>query len=310
MDIISIIYNWLANKVLNNIFDKLTGKTKKKDETIKVIELIEEKNKEFQNKDREINEKNKEIIALINALKRKGLSKERLIERYQHPLNVILISISDQKIKKNENDRYWSKPKNKEKEIRKELIKNFDAKHLGGALWIIPPSKIPENISTNKDLQNFFENKILKKHKNSICKLNVIALVDIKKMFWKNYLPYEQRKPKYYTVGEVLSIEDIFNKEKFAEALQNSGISAAQPILDGDIGFFASNVLNEEELNILHKYQSKIEKELGNPPLRILANDEFVPKISEVLSPYFKNSEQIAKEIVKEAKFWYQKLSD
>ena len=321
-----IIWGWFVNKILDKILSIFSKKKKMEKDNIKILNILEQMQKEKlqlqQEKEKLYKEleKNREAIEkerkerlktvseykrLIEALKRKGLSKDVLIQKYRKPIEAILISISDQRIYEKNG---WRKAKDDEKFVRNFIINELNAKYLGGSLWIIPPTKVPKNLNKRADLQNFFEN-ILYKYPNHTCKLNLITKINLKTSFWKNYLRYPQKRPRYHTIGEVLDIDEIFDKEDLADALADSKISLLKPILEGDIGFFASRILQGKELEIIHKNQVEIEEKLDNPTLRELAKDDQIPKITQVLTDYdIKDPEEVAKAIVEDAKFWYEKL--
>ena len=156
-------------------------------------------------------------------------------------------------------------------------------------------------IKNNNDLQKWFEQEILK---GRYCKLKFLILFDLrKKAFWFNYVPYKQKKPWNFTVGEVLSIEDLFTEA------QISKIALSDIVRSGDIAWLASDILSPDELEIIHKNQSLIEGELGNPSLRLLSNDSIVSTLSTVLARHgISNPDEVAKVIVGEAKFWHSRL--
>ena len=175
---------------------------------------------------------------------------------------------------------------------------------------LIKVKSFVHNITKNRDdLKNFFEN-IYNKYKNEhTLKLNILAKIDLRDCFWKNYLPYKQTHPRYKTVGEALDITDIFSERELKKAFNDANISIAEPILSGDIAFFASKILSDKELRIIHENQIEIEKKLGNPSLRELSRRKMVLSIERVLAQYgIKNSKEVANEIVGEAKFWYNEL--
>ena len=89
---------------------------------------------------------------------------------------------------------------------------------------------------------------------------------------------------------------------------QINKISISQIIRDGDIGWLASSILPEIELDVLLKNQKVIEKELGNLTLRELADDTKIAKIEDLLKPLISKPQEVAKAIVEEAKFWESKL--
>lgn len=303
-----IIWNWIVTKILDKIFSK-------KNENMKIIEFYEERLKKHEQKidelekekgdikkswERDLSKKAIDTKRVIASLKRKGLSTDKLIERYDRPLNAILLSYASQKMeikRKNGKSTYL-----KAESFMRERLQKFDAKWLGGTDFIIPPSKIPGNVTNKTTLKKWFETKVLK---NGYCKIKLLALIDLKKdVVWKNYLPYKQKKPLHYTIGEKLDIQDLFTEEEIINKL-----ALARIIRDGDIGWLASSTLSEKELEIIHRNQTAIEKSLRNPSLRLLSDNKQISKISKVLAEYnIKRPREVAEAIVEEAKFWNEKL--
>lgn len=243
---------------------------------------------------REQKKREKEKYRIIQSLKRSGLSIDKLVERYGKPLNAILISYVTQ-VRPNKKGFYESY-----KFVREEL-KKYNARNLGGADALIPPAKVPEWIKNRGDLQSWFEKEILK---GRYCKLRFLILFDLRKRaFWNSYVPYEQKHPWNFTLGEVLSIEDLFTEE------QINKIALSDVIRDGDIAWLASYLLSGNELGVIHKNQSLIEHKLGNPSLREFSNDTILSELSIVLAEYgITNPDEVSKAIVDEAKFWSSRL--
>jgi hypothetical protein len=235
----------------------------------------------------------KEKNRIIKSIERKGISTDKLIRKYDKPLNAILISYSSQK-NENVNGKIVT-----EKFLREELSR-FGLKSLGGSDFLIPPSHVPKSIRTRLDLEKWFEHEILK---GRYCKIKFLLLIDLNKnSFWKNYLPYTQKKPFHHTIGEVLSIDDIFTEN------QINKIAISDIIKSGDILWLASSFLSEEESEIIQKNQHSIEKQLNNPSLRIIGDDKYKNRLTEVLSEYIENAEEISQKIINEAKYWKKKL--
>lgn len=300
MFIIDDIISWIVGKVMDRFFSN-----KKENEELlllrnerlklheKINQLQSEKNTITQDLTKEKESKEQEKKKFIDFLKRRGISTDKLIERYDKPLMAILISYASQKERNAKGSCVNSAF------LRTELEK-YNSKYLGGTDALIPPAKVPTWIKDQNDLKKWFEKDILK---NRHCKIKFLTLIDLKKKtIWGKYLPYEQKKPKHFSIGEVLDIEDIFTEE------QINKISISQIIRDGDIGWLASSILPEKELDELLKNQKIIEKELGNLSLRELADDSQLTKIEEVLKPIISKPQEVAKAIIEEAKYWEQKL--
>lgn len=211
------IISWIVSNILNRFFFRAR-------KTDQIIETLEErlagKDKSIERLRREQKRRAKERHHIVQALKRSGLSTDRLIDRYDKPLNAILISYATQ-VEPTQKGFY-----RKCKFIRDELM-TYNAKGLGGSDFLIPPTKVPNWIKNNEDLQTWFEQDILK---GRYCKLKLLILFDLrKKAFWHNYVPYEQKKPWNFTLGEVLDVEDIFTEK------QISKIALSDIVRSGDI---------------------------------------------------------------------------
>lgn len=288
---IGAIVSWVVNNILNRFFFR----GRRNEEIIKVYERrILERDQSIATLRREQKKREKEKYRIIQSLKRSGLSVDKLVERYGKPLNAILISYVTQ-VRPNKKGFY-----ERYKFVREEL-KKYNAKNLGGADALIPPAKVPEWIKNRSDLQSWFEKEILK---GRYCKLRFLILFDLRKRaFWNSYVPYEQKHPWNFTLGEVLSIEDLFTEE------QINKIALSDVIRDGDITWLASYLLSGNELEVIHKNQSLIEHKLGNPSLREFSNDTILSELSIVLAEYgITNPDEVSKAIVDEAKFWSSRL--
>jgi len=293
MFIIDDIWNWLASKILDRYFGKYFGEKNQE-----IIDIYEKRLVELKGKITELEGEHitfsKEKSRIIDSIKRRGISTRRLIEKYDKPLNAILISYASQVVKNNKN---YYKPC---KFIRDELMK-FNCKGLGATDFIIPPTNVPKWINNQNDLKKWFEDEILK---GRFCKIKFLVLFDIRtKAYWGNYVPYKQINSYHFTIGEVLNIEDVFSDSQLQRiALENL-------IRDGDISWLSSTVLTEKELDIINQNQKVIEKNMGNLNLREIAKETNVPKIEQALSAFITNPKDVSIKIHAEAKFWEDKLT-
>ena len=285
------IIKWFMEKIWDRIFPK-------KNENLEIIKIYEEKiqvleeDKERLSKKKELTDK--EIARIIDSIKRSGFSTKRVIETYDKPLNAIFISYASQY---EQSDKKYLTSSHF---LRTEFEK-YNSRYLGGTDVIIPPKYVPKTIKNREDLQQWFEKEILK---GRFCKLKLLALIDLRdKMFCGCYLPYKQKEPHHHTIEEVLRIDDLLTDEEII-----SKLSIARLIRDGDIVWLASTTLPEKELGIIHENQEKIEAALGNPSLRVLADEKMVQKLTAVLKGYLETPEEISKKIVNEAKFWESRI--
>jgi len=300
---------WIVTKIGETAFGKLVGnqlekrfpkifKSKTK-EIVKTYESrIKRKNEEIRRLERKsIKQQQKhqsEEGRLIGSLKRRSVATEKLLEHYHKPLYAILISYASQ----SEN----IDGKNKKFSFIKEELSQYNAKYLGGTDTLIPPASVPPHLNTQEDLRRWFENKVLK---GRYCKIKFLVLFDLRKSaFWGTYLPYTQKKPYHFSIGDVLRVEDVFTNE------QIDRLAISEIIKSGDIAWLASVAVSEQELGVILKNQKAIEKTLGNPPLRVLANEKIKGKLIKTLDKFIQNTDEVANAIIEEAQFWHDKIKE
>jgi hypothetical protein len=289
------LFGALVSWVVNNILNRFFFRARKIEQIIEVLEgRLAEKDKDIERLRKDQRKRVKERHHIVQALKRSGISADKLINKYDKPLNAILISYASQK-------ELTPRGRLRESHFIRTELERYNVKYLGGSDSLIPPAKVPKNIKNSNDLKIWFDSEILK---GRYCKLKFLVLLDLKKKaFWDSNLPYIQTRTLHHTLGEVLTIEDIFTEE------QISKIALSDIVRSGDIAWLASDILSPDELEIIHKNQSLIEGELGNPSLRLLSNDDMVATLSTVLAKYgISSPDEVASVIVGEAKFWHYRL--
>ena len=121
---------------------------------------------------------------------------------------------------------------------------------------------------------------------------------------YQDFEPPSSRKKLHYTIGDKLDILDILKENELRT------MSIGDVILDGDIGWLASGCASGKEIEIIYSNQTEIENELGNPSLRVLVTDKtYAKRLEKTLEKYnISNPRDLANKIIKEAKFWYEKL--
>lgn len=298
---------WILEKVGDTAFGKVVANALEerfpklfKSKTKELVELyesrIEEKNVEIrrieQDRRREQRQRQAEEGRLVGSLKRRSIATEKLLEQYHKPVYAILLSYASQHADVNGRIRSVS--------FLKDELSRFNAKYLGGTDTLIPPASVPRNLKTQEDLKHWFETEVLK---GRYCKVKFMALVDIRRTaFWGTYLHYTQKEPKHHSIGEVLSMGDVFTDEQIDK------LAISEIIRSGDIAWLASAVVAGQELEQILRNQKAIEAELKNPSLRILANSDIKDSLVQALAKFIQNSDSVADAIIDEAKFWNDKL--
>ncbi len=312
----SAIITWILSKIGDTAFGELVRHALEKrfpklfkDKTKEIVDIyerrIEEKNQEIEGRNQEIRRLERARVRqrqrqhteeghMIGSLKRRSIATEKLIKQYHKPLYAILISYSSQY----EN----ASGRTKKTHFIKEELARYNSKYLGGSDTLIPPASVPKNISTQKDLKHWFEEEVLK---GRYCKIKFLVMFDLKRTaFWGTYLPYIQKNPMNHTIGEVLNIEDVFTNE------QIDRLAISEIINSGDIAWLASVVVSGKELDIILRNQKSIEKEIGNPSLRLMSDQSIKDILVKTLSKYIESANEVAEAIIDEAKFWQGKIKE
>ena len=299
----SAIVSWITSSILNKLFRKKTTKEVLELNNRRLIELLEEHEKVISKLEKESKKKELEESSIFESIRRSGLSTEKLmnelIDEYHRPLNAILICTYFQKIP--DGTLYG-----KDKKFVFEELQRYECKSLGGGIYLIPPKNVPDGIHDNNDLHKWFDTEILK---DKYCKLKFLLLVDLrKKAYWMNNLPYQPSDNPFHrihrNIGEVLSLEDIFNEDHISQTT-----TIAKIISHGDIGWLAHKHVSENDLVTIRLNQSSIENKLGKPTLRELALGNYRSKLKTVLEEFdIQNPEEAAKLIISEAQYWNRQI--
>jgi len=291
----SAIVSWITSNILNKLFGKKTAKEVLELNNRRLIELLETREETISKLEKENKKRELEKSSIFQSIRRSGLSIDKLIAEYDKPINAILISAYSQK---KPGKTIYGEPY---KFVSRET-ERYDGRHLGSGVYLIPPPKVPKWIHNRDDLKKWFKEEILK---NRYCVLKFLILFDIREnAFWMNNLQYTQARKNASTIGEVLTIEDLFNEEQIAQTT-----TIAKIISHGDIGWLAYKHVGEDDLATLRLNQLSIEDKLGNPTLRELARGNYQSKLKTVLEEFnIHNSEEVAKLIISEAKFWNRRI--
>lgn len=297
--IISAIVSWITSNILNKLLRKKTAKEVLEINNRRLIELLEEREETISKLEKESKKRELENASIFQSIKRSGLLTEKLIAEHNRPINIILICVYFQKIPD-------GTPYGKAEKFVFEELQRYDSKSLGGGVYLVPPKNVPETIHDKNDLRRWFDSEILK---GRYCKLKFLVLVDLRKnAYWMNNLPYQPTDSPFHrinrNIGEVLSLEDIFNEDQISRTT-----TIAKIIGHGDIGWLAHKHVGEDDLAIIRPNQLSIENKLGNPTLRELKSVNYKGKLKTVLEEFgIHNPEEVAKSIISEAKFWNRKI--
>lgn len=258
--------------------------------------------------DEKILEKISENNNLQSALKRirssikdAGLSTEALVKDYGNPLTAVLI------------DKYGKERKNKKFVQLKKRLDELGFKVVQGGVRILPPILTSKyNLKTKIDIEKFLREKVLYDlPANQPYGFSFAVPIDLKQVFSEKKNLSEMAWCK--TVFEVIEPDELFPPEYLLKQIRNA-TSIEELIRRGDIVFLAYSSCSESEIKKLDEKRDEIYaalmvlasvKQIGLKDYKKLQ----ISDLANILSPYVKQPEVVAKEIIDQATLWDDYLS-
>lgn len=281
-----------------------TVNRKEKAGTENAIEKIEEIRKEKEEEIAQYEDKLSDFERIVRSLKDENVARSKLIENYWKPLHAVVICFT--KIEaQTENGRVNF--------IKKEIEKECELHQLSGSTYIIPPKDVPDRLKGKTRSRDEIENwlkEIYEDYPDARSHIGFIGLVDLRNTYSRTDYELDELPHFFSTIDEELELEEIFDGSDFSRLLANQSVNLTEMIEDGDIAFFASKSVTEDEIEEIHDNQDKIEDEIGNPNLREIANEVSIEQISDALEQFVADSRKVSESIKEEAKIWEDKIYD
>ncbi|WMT07661.1 hypothetical protein NP511_01335 [Natrinema thermotolerans] len=238
---------------------------------------------------------------MLRSLKHDNISKKRIIEKYWRPLPAIIITFY--------ND--YEGNKKEKKFLKYHIQENNEAEMLTANTYVIPPKGFPERFeSPNKvgrdKIRDWIEEDILAKHDNGKVVICQASAVDLRRVY--SHTDYETHSFNRKTIDQALDIDKILGENNVHRILASDGVNLSRAIEDGDIAFFLSHYVSDDELEIIHENQNEIRERLQDPSLRKIATSGFEDELTEVLSDYIDAPREAASKAIEEAKLWQKEL--
>lgn len=216
---------------------------------------------------------------LIESLEREGVSRRELIRKFDQRIPALIINYTST---------------NKDNWLKDVLNEKYDSVGLSGGERVIPPDKVPEKLLTEEmTIDEWIEQELFEGQDDREAVIVHASLVDLRYTGWeKNTYAYGDTIEQRITVTDYL--EDEFYK---LDEITNS----IEHIEQGDIGFLASKYVTDEEMERLHENQNDIEKNLGNPSIKELANEDIEEELIRVLKGVVDDPQNVAEGIIFQA---------
>ena len=274
-----------------------------REERIELIHLLARshqeqvaENAEIDKEKQDIEEKFEQQKRVLNLMDRNGYNRRMLIERYHNDaaLSVLLIAAAD----KTEENTY----------LKDKLDEEYNAESVTGALKIIPPEKIPEEIDDNGDIKHWISNLVENQPSDTPPSgVYFATMKDLHQIY--SEVDTNEFDMSWTTVSDV--VDNVLSVDDMQGLINSAPISPTDLILDGDILFLAKGALpSSEEERITQECQEKVMENLGDPDLRTLAQDIPEERLASPLEDYTDTPQKTASALIKEAEDVHRQLRD
>lgn len=292
--------DWTVKSALNYVQNLIASETTSRDEkngNKRAVEIDEKLEQEIAEKADKISNYER----MIRSLKRKNVSKGRIIEQYWKPLPAIIITFF--------ND--YSSNSGDKKFIKDYITENNQASMLTANTYAIPPHGFPDRFDApekvgRKEIKTWIEDDIIAENPDGKAVICQASAVDLRRVF--SHTDYDSHSFARQTIEQALDIENILSRNNVHRLLARDNVNLSRAIESGDIAFLLSRYISDEELELIHQHQDKIRDSLNDPPLRKIAQDSFTPELADAISPYIEDPKIPAQKAVEEAKLWHNEL--
>lgn len=239
---------------------------------------------------------------IIESIQDESVARKRLIESYWKPLHALVACFTKSKVETEDG---------KENFVLETLRNGRDVEQITGSTYIVPPKDVPEQIKGSPDsreaIEEWVEEEVYSDHPDAMSHIGMLGLVDLRNVYSSSDYEQDELPHFFSTVDREFDLEDIFNSEDFSRLLANQSVNLTEIIEEGDIAFFVSNAVSSEELSSIQANQEKVQKELGNPNVKELANIAD-SELIDALEPYISNPSEVAESVKDEADIWVEQL--
>lgn len=238
---------------------------------------------------------------LISGLKSKNISKNRIIEGYWKPLPAIIITFFKDYTDDSDDGKF----------LKSYIKRNNQAEMLTGNTYAIPPKGFPDRFEDpskvgRPEIEEWFKEDVLGEYPEGKAVICQASTVDLRRVY--SHTDYDSHSFARKTIESALDIESILQKNNIHRALARDKVNLSKAIEEGDIAFLLSRYVSSDELDQIHQHQDEIEAELGDPPLRSIAEESFIQELADAISPYVQDPHVPAKSAVEEAQMWHTEL--
>ncbi len=241
------------------------------------------------------------IRRMKTAMKDALINDEDIIKSYPEPLKAILLM------------RFLEKQGEKRSVRLAEKINEAGLKFVQNDVWILPPSKTPQDLLTDQDLKQWvYENLTKTLYKKVQFVFPFIAILDMRKVIAlrRGIL----RKYTGNTIFNVMELDEMVPPSYVYYYLKERSLGIEDVVRRGDLLFLASSLNDQLAVSDLKEKRKQVVQRLfeslskGSLSLEEISNiDEGALK--KVLEGLVQHPDGVAQRLIIEAKYWQRFLN-
>lgn len=225
-----------------------------------------------------------------------GITTDEMLRYYDRPLNAILLL------------KFTETYKKKPSQAIKDRLTGLGFLYLQNNVWVLPPSRTPQQMRTQEDIKVWLRQTITKSlRKDYQFVMPFVALVDMKKVVAEKHRVV--KLPAGRTIFSIMDRRDLLPASYIFDYMKRKGFSLEGMIRGGDVVFLASAFADQKTLEVLKKNREqitgRIRQLMGTDGLSLsYLADLHERELASALKDYLPHPMEAAKRLGVEAKYW------
>jgi hypothetical protein len=241
-----------------------------------------------------------EIRRLLTRLeplfKDSGITTDEMLRNYGRPLNAIVLLKFAERFKKKPSDT-----------IKSRLV-NLGFLHLQNNVWVLPPSRTPQDLKTQEDIKLWTRQTLTKSlTKDYQFVMPFVALVDLRKVVAEKHRVV--KLPMGRTIFSIMDRKDLLPPSFIYDYMKRRGFSLEDMIRGSDIVFLASAFADPETLDVLREKKVEVNRQIrklmGTDGLSLsYIADLHEKELASALKGFVQHPAEVAQRLGLEAQYW------
>lgn len=143
-----------------------------------------------------------------------------------------------------------------------EQLEKLGTEVLHGAIKVIPPHSINQDVETREELEKWFREEVLGGRDDLTYKLELLSIVDLRQVFGED-LADEDDSFEMNTIDELFETDPVILTNELVSILARDNRISMKEELQENIALLAVPYASEQEMKELIRHQPAIQNKLG-----------------------------------------------